>query len=156
VLATQLYSHNRYLWLTVIVIVMVGIASLRSLGRQEDPTITNYVATITTFFPGAEPSRVEALLSKPLEEELRGIAEVDEVKSTSSTGVSSVIVELYDTLSPEEIERSWSEVRDALDDASRQFPPGVLTPEFDNDRTAAYARIVALASAPGYDIPLPC
>jgi multidrug efflux pump subunit AcrB len=155
VLATQLYSHNRYLWLTVIVIVMVGIASLRSLGRQEDPTITNYVATITTFFPGAEPSRVEALLSKPLEEELRGIAEVDEVKSTSSTGVSSVIVELYDTLSPEEIERSWSEVRDALDDASRQFPPGVLTPEFDNDRTAAYARIVALASAPGYDIPLP-
>jgi hypothetical protein len=39
--------------------------------------------------------------------------------STSSTGVSSVVVELYDTLSGEEIERAWSEVRDALDDAAR-------------------------------------
>ena len=47
-LAGALYRYNRYLWLTVLVIVMVGFASLRSLGRQEDPTITNLVATVTT------------------------------------------------------------------------------------------------------------
>ena len=153
-LARNLYTHNRYLWLTVLVIVMVGLASLRSLGRQEDPTITNLVATITTYFPGAEPSRVEALVAKPMEEELRGIAEVDEVRSISSTGVSSVVVELYDTLSDEDIERAWSEVRDAVDDATVAFPRGVLPPVFDNDRTVAYVRILALTSAPGYDVPL--
>ena len=153
-LATGLYHHHRYLWLTILVIALVGVASLRSLGRQEDPTITNFVATITTFFPGAEPSRVEALVAKPLEEALRGIAEVDEVRSTSSTGVASVVVELYETLSDEDIERAWSEVRDAVDDASLAFPPGVLPPAFDNDRTVAYVRIVAVTSAPGYDVPL--
>lgn len=154
-LAKLLYSHSRYLWLTVLVILMVGVASLRSLGRQEDPTITNFVATVTTFFPGAEPARIEALVSKPIEEELRGIAEVDEVKSTSSTGVSSIVIELYDTLQADEIERAWSEVRDALDDASRQFPAGVGAPVFDNDRTTAYVRIIAVNAAPGYELSVP-
>ena len=153
-LARSLYGHQRYLWLTVLVIFLVGLASLRSLGRQEDPTITNLVATVTTYFPGAEPTRVEALVARPMEEALRGVAEVDEVRSLSSTGVASVVVELYDTLSDEAIERAWSEVRDAVDDASRDFPPGVLAPDFDNDRTVAYVRIVAITSAPGYDVPL--
>lgn len=154
-LARLLYTHSRYLWLMVLVTIMVGSASLNSLGRQEDPTITNYVGTITTFFPGAEPTRVEALVSRPLEEELRAIAEVDEVRSTSSTGVSFVVVELYDTLGGDAIERAWSEVRDAVNDASKAFPSGTLEPSFDNDRATAPARIVALTAAPGYDVSLP-
>lgn len=154
-LAQRLYSNQRYLWLTILVILMVGIASLRSLGRQEDPTITNFVANVTTLFPGAEPSRVEALVTRPLEEELRSIPEVDEVRSTSSSGVSSITIELYDTLSSVDIERSWSEVRDAVTDASLRFPQGAANPVFDNDRTSAYARIVALSAADGYDLSRP-
>lgn len=154
-LARLLYTHSRYLWLTVLVIFMVGATSLSSLGRQEDPTITNFVATISTFFPGAEPSRVEALVSRPIEEELRAITEVEEVRSTSSTGVSFVIVELYDTLSDDEIERAWSEVRDAVNDARKQFPAEALEPSFDNDRAVAPARIVALTAAPGYEVSVP-
>ncbi|GAB5414083.1 MAG: efflux RND transporter permease subunit [Congregibacter sp.] len=154
-IAQQLYSNQRYLWLCILVIIMVGLASLRSLGRQEDPTITNYVANVTTFFPGAEPSRVEALVTRPLEEELRSIPEVDEVRSTSSSGVSSITVELYDTLSKVDIERSWSEVRDAVTDASLRFPSGTLSPVFDNDRTSAYARIVAISAANGYELSRP-
>lgn len=154
-LARHLYTHSRYLWLSVLVILMVGVASLNALGRQEDPTITNFFANITTFFPGAEPRRVEALVSKPLEKTLRRIAGVDEVRSTSSTGVSAVNVELYETLSDEEIKRTWSEVRNAVDDARPRFPPGVLEPVFDNERTVAYVRIIALTSAPGYEVSLP-
>lgn len=148
-LARLLHAHSRYLWLVILVVVMVGLSSLRSLGRQEDPTITNYFANVTTFFAGADPARVEALVSRPLEEELRSIAEVDEVTSTSSTGVSSVGVELYDSLDEGAIERAWSEVRDAVADAATRFPAGVSTPVFDNDRTDAFVRIVAVTSAPG-------
>lgn len=153
-LACSLYRHRRYLWLTVIVIVMVGAASLRSLGRQEDPTITNYFANVTTFYPGADPARVEALISRPVEEELRAIAEVDEVRSTSANGVSSISVELYDTLGAAGIERAWSEVRDALSDAAQDFPPGAGTPAFDNERTVAFARILALRGRAGTDVPI--
>ncbi|MEM8491149.1 MAG: efflux RND transporter permease subunit [Pseudomonadota bacterium] len=154
-IAESLYRNSRQLWLCMLVIVLVGIASLNSLGRQEDPTITNFVGTITTFFPGAEPSRVESLVSKPLEEEVRTIPEVKEVRSTSGVGVSSVTVELYDTLADEEIERIWSEVRDATDRARGSMPSGALEPKFDTDRMAAPARIVSIRPAIDFSISTP-
>jgi multidrug efflux pump subunit AcrB len=40
-LAKLLFRNSRYLTLLVLVIALVGVASLRTLGRQEDPTITN-------------------------------------------------------------------------------------------------------------------
>ena len=51
-------SHKRAL-----VIAAAGLSALVSIGRQEDPTITNIFATVTTAYPGAEPARVEALVT---------------------------------------------------------------------------------------------
>lgn len=153
-LAKLLFRNSRYFALVLMVIVLVGMASLQTLGRQEDPTITNLAATVTTLFPGANPARVEALVSRPLEDEIREIAEVTEVSSTSSTGISVVSVEVDDSLSDQEIERSWTEIRDAMSDAAQRFPEGVLPPEFDNELTVANTRIVALRAQSGLDVPI--
>ena len=152
--ARLLFQNHRYFLLVVLVILAVGLASLRTLGRQEDPTITNLRATVTTFFPGANPSRVEALVSRPLEDEVREIAEVVEVTSTSSTGVSVVSVEVDDALSDSDIERVWTEIRDAISDAAVDFPPGVLPSDFDNELTVANTRIVTLRPADGVNAPI--
>ena len=40
--------------------VAVGLSSFNNIARQEDPTLINFVASITTFYPGATPDRVEA------------------------------------------------------------------------------------------------
>lgn len=153
-LADILYRHSRYFALVVMVIVIVGVASLRSLGRQEDPSITNLRATVTTFFPGANPARVEALVSRPLEDRIREVAEVTEVDSTSSTGVSVLSIEVDDTMGDEEIERSWTEIRDAVNDAVVDLPPGASKPEFDNEKAVANTRLVAVRPAPGAAVPL--
>ena len=87
-IARILYHNPRYLALLLLVIVAVGASSISSLGRQEDPTITPFIATIETFFPGASPTRVESLITKPLEDALREVPEVDEIESTSAAGVS--------------------------------------------------------------------
>ncbi len=153
-LARLLYQNSRYFTLVLLVILLVGMASLRSVGRQEDPTITNLRATVTTFFPGANPARVEALVSRPLEDEIREISEVVEVVSTSSTGVSLVSVEVDDTMSASDIERAWTEIRDAVSDAQVSFPAGVLEPQFDNDIAVANTRIVAIRPQPGLQVPM--
>jgi len=153
-LARILYNNGRYFTLLVLVILVVGISSLRSIARQEDPTITNFVAIVTTVYPGADPARVEALVTRPLEDELRQIAEIDELNSTSSSGISSLTITLIDTLSAQEIERTWSEIRDALGDAAANFPSGVSLPVFDDDRFSAYTAIVALRAQEGADVPL--
>ncbi len=138
--------NPRLVAIVLLMILTAGISALLAIGRQEDPTITNLFATVTTIYPGADPGRVEALVSAKIEEELKTIAEVDVVSSTSTTGVSVVSVELDETIPDARIEETWSRVRDALDDAARLFPPGVLSPEFDSDGAGAYAAIVAVVA----------
>ena len=143
---TLTFRQPRIVALALLVLISAGLSSLLSIGRQEDPTITNLFATVTTVFPGADPARVEALVTAEIERELRTISEVDTVESTSATGVSIVSVELLETLPDTRIEQVWSEVRDALDDAARTFPDGALEPEFDSDGAGAFAAIVAVSA----------
>jgi len=153
-LARYIYRHSRYFTLFIVCVIAVGIASFRSISRQEDPTLTNFVGSITTFYPGATPDRVEALVTRPLEDELRRIAEIDELWSTSSSGVSVLNIRLVDTLPDAALEIAWSEIRDATDDAARKFPAGAGKPDFDNDRLLSFTAIVALSSSTGEDMPL--
>lgn len=153
-LAQFIFRHSRYFALILLCVVAVGITSFRTIARQEDPTITNFRASITTPYPGATPDRVEALVTRPLEDELRKISEIDELRSVSNTGISFVNVKLLETLPDEVLDRAWSEVRDAMVDAARQFPPGAGEPDFDNDRMSSFTAIVALSSDSDHDAPL--
>ena len=150
-MSSFLYRRPRYLALTLLTIVALGLISLSTVGRQEDPTITNLFATIVTPYPGAEPERVEALVTEKIEAELRTIPEIDVIESTSRAGVSAVRVELSERLSRAEIDQAFSEVRDALSDAAARFPPGVPEPEFDDDRIGAYTALVAVTAEPGVE-----
>lgn len=138
------YREWRVFALAIGIIVVTGLTALSTIGRQEDPTITNLFTTITTPFPGASPARVESLVTEKIEEELKKIAEIEEITSVSREGFSLVVVELSQMISDEEIEVAWSEIRDALSDAARNFPEGVPDPEFDNDKFGAYTAISVL------------
>jgi len=152
-MGSLLYRERRLLWLVVGLVVAIGATALLTIGRQEDPTITNLFATVVTPYPGADPGRVEALVTEKIEEELREIEEIKEIASTSRTGISVVTIELSEFLTETEIEQSWSEIRDALADASLAFPSGVPEPEMDDDRTGAYTAISALVARDGRSVP---
>jgi multidrug efflux pump subunit AcrB len=143
---TLTFRQPRLVALALLVIVAAGLSALLAIGRQEDPTITNLFATVTTPYPGADPARVETLVTAEIERELRKISEVDVLDSVSTTGVSIVQIELSDQLADDRIEQVWSELRDALSDAEATFPDGVVTPEFSTDGGGAYGAIVALSA----------
>ena len=145
-MGTLTYRHPRLVALILLVLISAGLSSFLSLGRQEDPTITNLFATVTTPFPGADPARVETLVTAEIEEELREIAEVDVIESVSRSGVSVISVELLQTLDAATIEQVWSEARDAVEDARRNFPPGVQPPEFNAEGISAYSAVVAITA----------
>ena len=86
-IATSLFENGRYLALLILSIVVVGVTAYNSLGRQEDPTITPFVASVQTFYPGASPARIESLITKPIEDALREHPDVKELNSTSINGV---------------------------------------------------------------------
>ena len=151
---TLTFRQPRLVALILLVLIAAGVSSLLSLGRQEDPTITNLFATVTTSFPGADPARVEALVTAEIERELREIPEVDTISSVSGNGVSVVSIELLETLEGPVIEQVWSEARDAVEDARRTFPVGVQPPEFNAEGISAYSAVVAITPERA-DLPLP-
>lgn len=145
-LETLTFRQPRLVALILLVMISAGLSSFLSLGRQEDPTITNLFATVTTRFPGADPARIEALVTAEIEEVLLEISEVDAVTSVSRTGVSVVAIELLETLDEATIEQVWSEARDAVEGARREFPAGVLAPDFDAEGISAYSAVVAVTA----------
>ena len=152
--AQYIFRHPRYFALIILCVFAVGINSFNNIPRQEEPTLTNFVGTVTTAYPGATPDRVEALVTKPLEDEFRQISELNAIESTSSTGVSFINLRLDDTLPEQDLERVWSEVRDAMGDAATRFPPGVGDPAFDTDRLRSFTAIVAISSEQSQAVPL--
>ncbi|MEM7643687.1 MAG: efflux RND transporter permease subunit [Pseudomonadota bacterium] len=146
-MGTLTFRQPRLVALALLVIIAAGASALLAIGRQEDPTITNLFATVTTSYPGADPERVEALVTAELEDAMRELPEVDVMASVSATGISIIQVELEETLDPDVIEGVWSELRDKIADTT--LPPGARTPEVDSDGVSAYSAIVALSS--GHD-----
>ncbi len=139
-----LYFRNKYLLvLTILVLLATGGLAALTLPVMEDPIITNRNPLIVTPVPGASAERVESLVTERIEEEVRKIPEVKHVTSTSRAGVSVVSVELDDAVVEGENQRLFSEIRDKLSEAERQFPAEAGSPVLEDDRGAtAYTMLV--------------
>lgn len=151
---TWFYRNPRGVALAILVILAMGWSAFLTIGRQEDPTITNLFATVLTPYPGADPGRVEALVTEKIEQELRGVAAVAEIGSVSRTGLSAVQIDLAETLPKSQIEAAWTEIRNAVEDVEASLPAGAGEPEFENASTGTFTAISALMQRPG-DAPNP-
>ena len=149
---TLFFRNKRIVALAIFMILAAGLSALSTVGRQEDPGISKIFGTVITAYPGADPARVEALVTEKVEDELKQIPQIKKIESTSRTGISVVQVELGWKLGKAEIEQTWSEVRDALSDAARNFPQGVAEPSFDDDRVGAFSAISAIHARPGVQV----
>ena len=128
----NLFYRNARLWgLTVGFILVAGFAALETLGRQEDPALTERFASLDTFLPGATAERVESLITEKLETRLREIPEINEISSRSRAGYSALSIELEDSVGPEQVDVIWSEVRDKLAEVEPELPPGTSKPDLN-------------------------
>lgn len=132
VLVAPLLRNGHLLVLSVALILSAGLAAWFNLPRIEDPRITTRNATIITLLPGADASRVEALVTRKLEEALREVAEVKTLESTSRAGISLIAIELDDRVTAANNARIFSRIRDKLADAERELPPGTSKPNLDD------------------------
>ena len=77
-------------------IAVAGVLIYLDYPKQEDPSIVIREAVVTAAFPGMSPQRVEDLITRKLEETIREIPEVKEIKSDSKTGASIIHVIVKD------------------------------------------------------------
>lgn len=128
--------------MAICLIIVSGLSSVFILPRMEDPALVPRGAFINTVFPGAEPSRVESLVSEKIEDALSEIEEIKEIRSTSRESISTIAIELRDEVM--ESEPVWSKIRDRLGDIENELPAGALRPDFDEMDFKAFAMLIGL------------
>lgn len=83
---------------------------------------------IVTHYPGASAQQVEEEVTLPLENAIQQLPSLDNVSSISSNGLSQITVNIASQYHSSELPQIWDELRRRVGDASRLFPPGVVTP----------------------------
>lgn len=144
-MTSAFYRNLRLLVVAIALIAAWGLGAFFSLPRLEDPELTSRTALVTAFLPGADAERMEALVTEKIEAELTEIPEIETYESVSRAGSTIIRLELFDRLKGNAVERIWTQVRDKLDEAAAELPPGTTPPELDEFDVRAYASITALA-----------
>ncbi|MFH1768580.1 MAG: efflux RND transporter permease subunit [Candidatus Omnitrophota bacterium] len=85
--------------LIMIVAFICGIFAWQYIPKEDMPDITFDSLRIRTNYPGAAAEEVEYYVTRPIEEAVRGLEGVYRITSSTSTGTSSVSVELLKGLS---------------------------------------------------------
>ncbi|MCX6174882.1 MAG: efflux RND transporter permease subunit [Ignavibacteriales bacterium] len=106
-------------------LIVLGLFAYRQLKYELLPKISAPVITITTIYPGASPNEVETGVTKPIEDAVSGMDKVSDVRSTSSEGVSFVIIELLQSANTD---LSLQDAQRKVGQITSQLPSGAKAP----------------------------
>jgi len=84
--------HREFSVLTIIVLASWGLLSFVLTPKQYNPDIVAPAFSIVTEFPNASASEVYEFITRPMEDKLSELPEVDEISSESYPGGRSVVV----------------------------------------------------------------
>lgn len=143
-LSTLFYRMPRLTVLAVLIALAAGLGALLTLGRQEDPTLVERYGYVLTIFPGADASRVEALVTDPIETALQELTEIAEVESFSRANTSQVSIEIREDLSEGQVDEAWTLIRQQVGLAEAQLPEDALTPQVERQFVGATTFVVGL------------
>lgn len=103
----------------MLIILIVGIYSYVVLPRESSPDITVPYVLVVTPYEGVTPEDIESLITHPLERKLKGLKDVEEIRSVSAEGSSMITIEF----APEvDIDNALQKVRDKVDQAKGDLP----------------------------------
>lgn len=101
------FIKNRlFMYLGMIFILVSGIISLLGLRRDAFPNVDMKQMVISTKFPGASPADVELRITYPIEEKLKEIDGIDEIRSFSRNSVSDIDVRVRFFLISKKVEKA--------------------------------------------------
>ena len=118
-------SVKRPVFATVIILslTVIGAFSFGRLGLDRFPKVDFPTVVVTTRLPGAAPEEVETEITDKIEEAVNTISGIDELRSSSSEGVSQVIAQ-FDL--NKNVDVAAQEVRDKMQQVLGDLPRGTL------------------------------
>lgn len=112
-------DNKSSIYVLTVIITFLGLYSFNSIPKEQFPEIVIPTVLISTPYPGTSPLDIENLVTRPIEKQLKSIADVKKVSSTSLQDFSSIVVEFNTDI---EVAEAKQRVRDAVDKAKSDLP----------------------------------
>ena len=118
--ATSWAIDNRTsVYVLAVLISVLGMMNYYFIPKEQYPQVVIPYIVVSTPYPGTSPEDIENLVTRPIEKQLKSIADVKKMTSSSVPDFSSIIVEFDPNLS---IETAKQRVRDAVDKSKSDLP----------------------------------
>jgi len=127
--------------LLMLAIALFGVVAYRALPVSDLPNVDYPTLVVSGSLPGADPNTMASAVATPLERQFSGIAGLDSMTSTSSTGNSSVTLQ-FDL--SREIDGAAVDVETAISEAGPLLPAGMPTPPSFRKYNPADSPIISL------------
>jgi len=115
-----------------LILAVGGLVSYLTIPKESQPSIEFPQIVVTSIYSGASPSDVESTVSQVVEQEISSINGIEEMRSTSSEGVSTIVVEFTPDV---DTDKAYQEVNRAVDRAQPDLPDAVEEPMVDEINT---------------------
>ena len=123
-----------FTWVLVAIPVVLGLFSYGELGVDLFPDVDFPVCTVTTVLQGASVEEMETTVTKPIEDIINTVSGIDELRSTTTEGVSIVTVQF---LLSKNGDVGMQEVRDKVNTILADLPDGTDPPIVDKFDTSS-------------------
>lgn len=140
-------KHKQVTLMVLAMVFAVGVYSLLTMPRREDPKVTVPTGLVIAYYPGATAAQVEEQVTKKLEQYLFQFEEIKKTKTYSTTrdGVVVINVWLNDDVKKPDI--FWNKLRHQLLVAKNlDLPQGVRGPIVNSDFGDTEALLIAIES----------
>ncbi len=125
-LITACFSRPGAVILGLLLIFFIGTNAYYNIPKEATPDVDIPVAYVSVGYDGISPGDAEKLLVKPLEKNLRTVAGLDKMTAVGAEGYASITLEF---LAGEDIDLALDDVREAVDKAKQDLPPGAEEPK---------------------------
>lgn len=139
-------------WSLMVGILVAGIIAFSYMPKLEDPPVSPKQAMVVVVYPGASAHEVELKVAQLMEESLRTLPDVHEIRTECENGMAKLTVEFEMTVLAEDLEQHFDQLRRKTSDISGRLPNGCYAPIVIDDMMDVYGIFYALTGE-GYTYP---
>ncbi len=148
--ATSWAIENRTsIYVLASLISILGMMNYFFIPKEQFPQVVIPYIVVNTAYPGTSPEDIESLVTRPIEKQLKSIADVKKITSNSVPDFSSIVVEFDPDLS---IETAKQRVRDAVDKSKSDLPTDLLNQPDIMDIDLSEMPVMYLNISGNYDL----
>lgn len=133
-----LRNHKLTIMLTFFVVIG-GIMGMSSLNSESFPAVNMATAIVETDYPGAAPNDIETKITKPIEDKIRTVTGLKDVRSVSQSGKSKIIIRVE--MDDYDVDEVMTDIEKAINEVN-ELPNDLLDePKFTEVKSEEFPAI---------------